>query len=187
MLSQEAYILFYAKQGTPWFSNFMETQNPSSIEPETSVNTSPKSVLDNVDRVSTSSSNLPDNNHNNNCDVDQISDASNEISREPFNGSRSDWFEGIEVKDDDSQRIYGPLPLRESNSSSHGTSFQVQNKNSPSKREFGQVNDNHFNLLTPPRSPSLDNTYEEDPQGKFILRAFQWPYKYNDCVFLSSN
>ncbi|XP_061374906.1 ubiquitin carboxyl-terminal hydrolase 16-like [Gastrolobium bilobum] len=44
VLSQEAYILFYARQGTPWFSSIMESQTPcvgSSI-----LNTSPKSVLD---------------------------------------------------------------------------------------------------------------------------------------------
>ncbi|KAI3812718.1 hypothetical protein L1987_17430 [Smallanthus sonchifolius] len=47
VLSEEAYILFYAKQGTPWFSNFLETFKPSF---NTNLsNTSPKSVLENVD------------------------------------------------------------------------------------------------------------------------------------------
>ncbi|XP_019190694.1 PREDICTED: ubiquitin carboxyl-terminal hydrolase 20-like [Ipomoea nil] len=46
VMSQEAYILFYAKQGTPWFSDFIETQK--LIMPSTS----PKSVLDNEDVVS---------------------------------------------------------------------------------------------------------------------------------------
>ena len=40
VLSQEAYILFYARQGTPWFSNFVESTILSRM------NTSPKSVLD---------------------------------------------------------------------------------------------------------------------------------------------
>ncbi|KAF5753591.1 putative ubiquitinyl hydrolase 1 [Helianthus annuus] len=47
VLSEEAYILFYAKQGTPWFSNFLETFKPS-LNSNLS-NTSPKSVLENVD------------------------------------------------------------------------------------------------------------------------------------------
>ncbi|KAL8207918.1 hypothetical protein R6Q57_007330 [Mikania cordata] len=45
VLAEEAYILFYAKQGTPWFSNFMETY---SFNPNLST-TSPKSVLENAD------------------------------------------------------------------------------------------------------------------------------------------
>ncbi|KEH25397.1 putative ubiquitinyl hydrolase 1 [Medicago truncatula] len=40
VLSQEAYILFYARQGTHWFSNFAESTILSLM------NTSPKSVLD---------------------------------------------------------------------------------------------------------------------------------------------
>ncbi|KAF6138631.1 hypothetical protein GIB67_032525 [Kingdonia uniflora] len=47
VLSQEAYILFYAKQGTPWFSTLMETQKQLS---ELNVSgTSPKSVLEDMD------------------------------------------------------------------------------------------------------------------------------------------
>ncbi|XP_076883664.1 ubiquitin carboxyl-terminal hydrolase 20-like [Bidens hawaiensis] len=45
VLSEEAYILFYAKQSTPWFSNFLETFSFST----NFSNTSPKSVLENVD------------------------------------------------------------------------------------------------------------------------------------------
>ncbi|KAF9623620.1 hypothetical protein IFM89_003547 [Coptis chinensis] len=46
VLSQEAYIIFYARQGTPWFSTLMETQVQRAI-------TSPKSVLDDVDASTT--------------------------------------------------------------------------------------------------------------------------------------
>lgn len=52
VLSDEAYILFYTRQGTPWFSNFLETYKPS-LDPNLS-NTSPKSVLENVDHTSVS-------------------------------------------------------------------------------------------------------------------------------------
>lgn len=47
MLSQEAYVLFYAKENTPWFSTFIETQK--EFVNSTIWNTSPKSVLDNID------------------------------------------------------------------------------------------------------------------------------------------
>ena len=47
MLSQEAYVLFYAKHGTPWFSSFIESQK--ELLYSTMRNTSPKSVLDNID------------------------------------------------------------------------------------------------------------------------------------------
>ncbi|KZV47057.1 ubiquitin carboxyl-terminal hydrolase 20-like [Dorcoceras hygrometricum] len=46
VMSQEAYILFYAKEGISWFSSFIETQK--FIE-STISSTSPKSVLDEVD------------------------------------------------------------------------------------------------------------------------------------------
>lgn len=46
VLSQEAYILFYARQGTPWFSSIMESPTPISCFDPTAMNTSPKSVLD---------------------------------------------------------------------------------------------------------------------------------------------
>lgn len=43
VLSQEAYILFYAQQGTPWFSSIMESIPCLDLP---ILNTSPKSVLD---------------------------------------------------------------------------------------------------------------------------------------------
>ncbi|KAL1548032.1 ubiquitinyl hydrolase 1 [Salvia divinorum] len=47
VLSQEAYVLFYAKHSTPWFSSFIESQK--ELLYSTMWNTSPKSVLDNID------------------------------------------------------------------------------------------------------------------------------------------
>ncbi|XP_042509959.1 ubiquitin carboxyl-terminal hydrolase 21-like [Macadamia integrifolia] len=49
VLSQNAYILFYARQGLPWFSTLMETQN--KCVDASSGTISPKSVLDDVDRM----------------------------------------------------------------------------------------------------------------------------------------
>ncbi|KAH7514420.1 hypothetical protein FEM48_Zijuj11G0087800 [Ziziphus jujuba var. spinosa] len=49
VLSQDAYILFYAKCGTPWVSSLMEVQKPCL---DTNImNTSPQSVLDNVENT----------------------------------------------------------------------------------------------------------------------------------------
>ncbi|XP_074317788.1 uncharacterized protein LOC141653824 isoform X2 [Silene latifolia] len=45
-LNQEAYILFYARKGTPWFSSLLE-QWKTNLEEKS--NTSPKSVLDRTD------------------------------------------------------------------------------------------------------------------------------------------
>ena len=50
MLSQEAYILLYAKQGIPWFSTAIEVQKPCA-DPGIS-DSSPKSVLDDIDFAS---------------------------------------------------------------------------------------------------------------------------------------
>ncbi|XP_058191335.1 ubiquitin carboxyl-terminal hydrolase 20-like [Rhododendron vialii] len=59
VLSQEAYILFYAKQGTLWFSSLMETVK-ASLDPYIP-NNSPNSVLDDMDHISISSPNLSNN------------------------------------------------------------------------------------------------------------------------------
>ncbi|ESW30296.1 hypothetical protein PHAVU_002G141300 [Phaseolus vulgaris] len=56
VLSQEAYILFYARQGTPWFSSIMESQK-QCLDPNIS-STSPTSVLDVGDGISKSNPNL---------------------------------------------------------------------------------------------------------------------------------
>ncbi|XP_077234308.1 ubiquitin carboxyl-terminal hydrolase 21-like [Tasmannia lanceolata] len=68
VLSQEAYILFYARQGSPWFSSLMETQqmclesNSDSTSPKSVLDTtdwitskSHKSLLDNTDRIASTS------------------------------------------------------------------------------------------------------------------------------------
>ncbi|KAK9095289.1 hypothetical protein Scep_026758 [Stephania cephalantha] len=49
VLSQEAYILFYAKQGTPWFASYMEVRKQCADMNMAS--TSPKSVLDNIENA----------------------------------------------------------------------------------------------------------------------------------------
>ncbi|KAL7123635.1 hypothetical protein ACP275_01G118000 [Erythranthe tilingii] len=68
VLSQEAYILFYAKEDTPWFSSFMETQ--LSCVHSTISKTSPRSVLDSVE-TPTVSPLLPNNKFS--CDSNEVS------------------------------------------------------------------------------------------------------------------
>ncbi|GJW39199.1 hypothetical protein Tco_0065044, partial [Tanacetum coccineum] len=55
-------ILFYAKEGTPWFASFMETYTPSLATLSKTSPKSPKSVPENVDHTSTS--------HDTACDVE---------------------------------------------------------------------------------------------------------------------
>ncbi|KAB2022105.1 hypothetical protein ES319_D07G186100v1 [Gossypium barbadense] len=50
VLSQEAYILLYAKQGIPWFSTAIKVQKPCA-DPGIS-DSSPKSVLNDIDFAS---------------------------------------------------------------------------------------------------------------------------------------
>ncbi|PON87411.1 Ubiquitinyl hydrolase [Trema orientale] len=49
VLSQDAYILFYARRGTPWFSSLMGAEK-QSFDPDIS-STSPQSVLDTVENA----------------------------------------------------------------------------------------------------------------------------------------
>lgn len=159
VLSQEAYILFYAKQGTPWFSSLMETQKPS-LDPNVS-NTSPKSVLDNVDPTRTSSSSIA-NNHS--FDAKENSDASDGISTEYSNGLRYDHFEGTESKDA-SHTYNTPATVRESNAAFE-TPFKAEKIYSTSN--FKENNTNHefsevkINGNITPRRPLDLLDYEDD-------------------------
>lgn len=147
MLSQEAYILFYAKQGTPWFSSFMETEKPS-LYPTIS-NTSPKSVLENVDQIPT-------------------------LSPSFANKHSYDSIEAINTKDD-SCDVHTPVLLG-AKCSSDGAShkfdtekiFSVKEMNS--KRASSEVQ-KYVDITprTPPRSPSPD-IYDDEPPGKILFR-----------------
>ncbi|GFS32580.1 ubiquitin-specific protease 20 [Actinidia rufa] len=144
VLSQEAYILFYAKQGTPWFSDFIETEM-SSLYQNIS-NNSPKSVLDIMDHVSTSSPNMA-NNHN--VEIKKV----------------TELVDGNEARDEPHKT---PIGLR---SSSDGTLDEVEKKFSPSplieknlNQDFSEVN-NKVKMAPPmpPRSPSPVIYAEEPP------------------------
>lgn len=93
VLMQEAYILFYAKQGIPSFSSFIQTQK--QWMDLSLLNTSPKSVLDMVD-VSTGSSSLL----LNHCsDVDEPSDVAETICAENLSGTRDSRVNDGEIKE----------------------------------------------------------------------------------------
>ncbi|KAA8525876.1 hypothetical protein F0562_007731 [Nyssa sinensis] len=168
VLSQEAYILFYAKQGTPWFSTFMETQK--LFFDHNMSNTSPKSVLDNVDHNGTLSPSVPSVVNSHRLEIHETKDAADGIPMESSIGLR---HERVEVNEavDDSHRIYTPVPVAESNSC-EGTSCKVGKMCTPSP--LGEKNcnlqsvkiKNNANITpqTPPRSPSPDIYAEELPE-----------------------
>ncbi|KAM7530986.1 hypothetical protein LguiB_034396 [Lonicera macranthoides] len=139
VLSQEAYILFYAKQGTPWFSSFMETEKPF-LYPTIS-NTSPKSVLENVDQIP-------------------------RLSPSFANKHSYEANEAINTKDD-SCDVHTPVlvgakrsPDRASHKFYTEKTFSVEIN---SKRVFSEVQKYaDITPRTPPRSPSPD-IYDDEP------------------------
>ncbi|KAG9142687.1 hypothetical protein Leryth_005452 [Lithospermum erythrorhizon] len=95
VLSQEAYILFYARKGTPWFLEFIDTQK--QFVDQSLQNTSPKSVLDSVDICSISSSVL--NSHG--CDNKEVGPSADPLPQN-FVGLEENktGVKGDETKDD---------------------------------------------------------------------------------------
>uniref|UniRef100_A0A5B7AVI3 Ubiquitin carboxyl-terminal hydrolase n=1 Tax=Davidia involucrata TaxID=16924 RepID=A0A5B7AVI3_DAVIN len=180
VLSQEAYILFYAKEGTPWFSSFMETQKP--LSDLNMSNTSPKSVLDNVDHRGTSSPGVV-NSHSH--EINETRDAADGIFTESSNGSR---HERVEVNEavDDSPRIYTPMPVGESNSC-EGISCKVEKMCTPSplgenncNRESVEIKNNaNITPQMPPRSPSPDIYTEEPPEVVYNIPRGHLPRSKN--------
>ncbi|CAK9173400.1 unnamed protein product [Ilex paraguariensis] len=169
VLAQEAYILFYAKQGTTWFTSFMETQKPSMDLCLS--NTSPKSVLDNMDHICTSS---PSTRNNHSSYVNETTDTGHRICTEFSRGSGHDKVEASEAEDD-SHMIYAPMPLGESNSFNQ-TSRNVENKISPSVLEENNCNKEfevkkiaNISPYTPPRSPSPEIYKDESPERSFSI------------------
>lgn len=158
VLSQEAYVLFYAKRGTPWFSDFIEGQKPF-IDPSI-LNTSPKSVLENTDAVRITSPLLPSTQA---FRVKEPNDPANESSPNSLNKVQDS--EGKE----NAQVIAAPRP--------HGVSNFLDSKSAEvDKVSLPSVLKENRNTLdpgsmsrtlyitpeTPHRSPSPE-IYREDP------------------------
>ncbi|KAL3497801.1 hypothetical protein ACH5RR_040533 [Cinchona calisaya] len=105
VLMQEAYILFYAKKGTSSFSSFVQTQK--QLMDLNLLNTSPKSVLDIVDKASP---NLP----TNYCsDVNETGDVVEEACAETLSETKDSSADDSENK----ENLVSPVPLLASNSS----------------------------------------------------------------------
>lgn len=169
VLHQEAYILFYARQGTPWFSSLMQTQKPC-LDPNTSGN-SPKSVLDNVDSISTS---LPTLANVYSHEASETVDAADEISTCLSGGGRGDVVQ-VHEDGDVPHRVDTPMPLGVT-SCFDGTLDHTQNifTTSPRRDHDGNqhINENCNSKIhpqTPPRSPSPDIYAEEPPEVSYNI------------------
>ncbi|XP_022881635.1 ubiquitin carboxyl-terminal hydrolase 21-like isoform X1 [Olea europaea var. sylvestris] len=170
VLSQEAYILFYAKQGTTWFSNFIESQKLGIHS--TVLNNSPKSVLDNPDIYA---SPLVQNYHG--SDVNGRDDTADESLPEDYSEPKLTGVENIENKDNRSSAI-GDLPKEStslpkvvnnpSNVTSH-VAHKVISSSSLKKinidMEVGAVGNKPNITLTPQRSSSPEMYREDEPDA----------------------
>ncbi|KAK6119495.1 hypothetical protein DH2020_046764 [Rehmannia glutinosa] len=152
VLSQQAYILFYAKEGTYWFSSFIESQI-FSVHP-TIWNTSPKSVLDRVETSPVSSS--LQNKIDNDC-----TEASHDV------GSEHRQVDNNEIKD--SGRKQDKFEINESRDNLHRMSALVAPP-CPIWRKLVAANSQIDTPQEEPlRSPSPE-IYREDPPGFSIPR-----------------
>ncbi|CAN4128158.1 unnamed protein product [Withania somnifera] len=172
VLSQEAYVLFYAKRGTAWFSDFIEGQKPF-IDPSI-LNTSPKSVLENTDAVRITSPLLPSTQA---FRVKEPNDAANESSPSYLNKVQdSEGKENVQMTSA-SRSPLGACNVLDSKSS------EVDKVASPSVLKDGSKPVSRVSILkencstldsgstsrtlyitpeVPPRSPSPE-IYREDP------------------------
>ncbi|XP_016462441.1 ubiquitin carboxyl-terminal hydrolase 20 [Nicotiana tabacum] len=154
VLEEEAYIMFYAKRGTPWFSDFVEMKKPF-IDPSI-FNTSPKSVLDNVDAISIASPRMP---NSLTCDVSESNNAADEASPKPD----LEKIEDSESKDTEQTSTPGLAGARKSLDSHVDEVFLPSMHEENYTREVG-VTKRSATLTpkTPSRSPSPE-IYRDDP------------------------
>lgn len=187
MLSQEAYILFYAREGTPWFSSLMEAQKPF-FDPNI-LNTSPKSVLDNADSVCAL---YPSVAGIINCDANESRNAAEGNSSMFSCGSRQEGVEVNEARDaaagssghlscrsqqdelrsndpkDDTPMDYTSAELGARNHCDGSyndeklcTTSSLGGNNG--HKEIDEAKDDGFHPLTPPGSPSPDKVSLASP------------------------
>ncbi|KAJ0565291.1 putative ubiquitinyl hydrolase 1 [Helianthus annuus] len=154
VLSSEAYILFYAKQGTFWFSNFMETYKPTFLS--NIPTTSPKSVLENVDAP--------------NVHSDGIKAPADHHPRHP----QSDDVAVAPLKPiTNVVKVTSPLILKEYGSN-HRVEAQKNTCVTPTNSLKHNVDiDGLFPPLTPPRSPGLDTSDDENLEVVFAAKLKQ--------------
>ncbi|KAF7127225.1 hypothetical protein RHSIM_Rhsim11G0015700 [Rhododendron simsii] len=196
VLSQEAYILFYAKQGTPWFSSLMETVK-ASLDPYIP-NNSPNSVLDDMDHISISS---PNQSNNPSCEENEAREDVFGIDLDIINGGMPGDIQvneattikpnlGLSAKNygraiDVSHKFLTPVPQGTDNSYSSSRmpfekSASVTLLTPPTSALRGYTRKKNFNeveksvnisLLTPPRSHngSSDIYAEELPVVSYSI------------------
>lgn len=167
VLSQEAYILFYAKQDTPCISSFMETQK--QYIDLAILNTSPKSVLDNVD-PSVSSSSVP----LNGCgDANETSDGMEEVfletSSEPRN-NKADSCEDKENKDPAIVPVAADITACEPSCEAVDLSSESTAREKSYNEGFVEVKViADATPKTPSRSPSPEIYREDPPESTYSI------------------
>ncbi|KAI4303322.1 hypothetical protein MLD38_038968 [Melastoma candidum] len=164
VLSQGAYILYYAREGIPWFSSLMEKIKPEL--PQISLNVSPKSVLEDIETAFPSSP-----------DVDVIeSPKCREFIHTTVEVPRSAYLEDINCNYNSLSEVRH-LPGWTSRSSCQlghdevGTVAKLDSFLDSARRNFPgtatatdndttkPANDDIFGSLTPSRSPSPASPY----------------------------
>nr|KYP66409.1 Ubiquitin carboxyl-terminal hydrolase 20 [Cajanus cajan] len=139
VLSQEAYILFYAREGTPWFSSIMESQTQCS-DPNV-LSTSPKSVLDVGDSM---------------C-------KSNPIIISNIERGGAGEYTDCPGPQFDCQERHTILEMNDTTNSTHGRGRFISGSNNKSvdlngsKSVDAQVENDGFHSITPPSSPRDDS------------------------------
>ncbi|KAF8379074.1 hypothetical protein HHK36_028501 [Tetracentron sinense] len=174
VLSQEAYILFYARQGSPWFSSLMERQK-LCVDSD-SLNTSPKSVLDDMETMCTS---FPRGGSICNSEVKETKDNVQRNCSLVSSGERTCSGDFKECRDD-VDKICTPIPCRASTCSGQVNKplNNVERFSTPSPLGASncsqEVNKARNNVIihpqTPePRSPSPDIYSEEPPDLSYHI------------------
>ncbi|KAF3658833.1 Ubiquitin carboxyl-terminal hydrolase 21 [Capsicum annuum] len=181
VLSQEAYVLFYAKRGTPWFSDFIEGQKPF-IDPSM-LNTSPKSVLENTDAVRITSPLLPGAqtsrgkepndtaNESSPNSLNKVQDSEEKENahmmsapRPPLVASNSLDSKSREM---DKDSVSSPSLLKDGSTLVSGVSVLKENRNI---LDPGSTNRTlYITPKTPPRSPSPEIYREDPPDNDFHI------------------
>nr|GEW75412.1 ubiquitin carboxyl-terminal hydrolase 20-like [Tanacetum cinerariifolium] len=166
VLQEEAYILFYAKEGTPWFASFMETYKPSLANLS---NTSPKSVLENVDHISTSHDPLSIIADDMKGSFSRSTDT--KVSEAKDHSSRSDAV-GTLSPDNRVIKETTPLSLKQYGSNYRVEAQKTTNVTPTSQITFQSAFDFDYVLSprTPPRSPGLDISEDENTEVVFAAK-----------------
>ncbi|KAL1827179.1 hypothetical protein DCAR_0206338 [Daucus carota subsp. sativus] len=179
VLSQSAYILFYAKQGTPYFSSYLETIKPF-LDPH-GYETSPKSVLDDVD-IHMSSPNIATT-----CN-DKVNESSNTAHENEYASvSKDDQGVGVTYKNEVHEMSGVNYAIDESSDKDDrlgvdttlqpGTSIPMKDNGNGMKvfspsvlQEYDATSNADNPPQTPPRSSSPDIYKDESPEFKLYIQ-----------------